>query len=128
MTIRKGETDMKRWMMLIVLVITFVLVNVFCYKIIYHKTLPTNKSETTISASSYYIRVEDNVTKHIEAMVSDLAVRKWKVASIVVIPDYTDAIVYDNKGDISHTVQQVLGWDVIIIAEKGCVKYESQSE
>jgi hypothetical protein len=82
---------------------------------------------TTVNTFEYHIRLEEDVPKQIKNEVSRLAIFDWRVIDITIIPNYTEAIVYDEKGDISHTIQWVLGYDVFIIANKEICYEPSQT-
>lgn len=84
---------------------------------------PIQQKTTTTNVFEYYIRLEEDVPKQIKNEINRLLLLDWKVTDITSIPEYTEAIVYDERGDISHTIQWVLGYDIFIIAKKE-IRYE----
>ena len=104
---------------IIVILIGILSYMIYVWRDDWRKDATPIQQKTTTNVFEYYIRLEEDVPKQIKNEINRLLLLDWKVTDITSIPEYTEAIVYDERGDISHTIQWVLGYDIFIIAKKG---------
>jgi len=65
-----------------------------------------------------YIPIQYNVSKQVESFIDRIGVEGYRIRSILETPRYTDAVVYDSAGEVDHTIQYTLGFDIVAIGEK----------
>jgi len=65
-----------------------------------------------------YIPLLMDAPKIAESYLRGIDVQGYVVVSTITLPRYTDVIVYDNNGHVDHTVQCVIGYDIVVVTHK----------